>query len=70
MNKANELPSHTQSDVDGSDDPASPARRRLICSAIAAGALVPLAGAAQTGNSYGRRARRAEGYEYGLAVSE
>jgi Rieske Fe-S protein len=61
MNKANELPSHTQSDVDGSDDPASPARRRLICSAIAAGALVPLAGTALADDSKEGRERPQEG---------
>jgi Rieske Fe-S protein len=57
MKKSKESLSLPQPDADGSGDPASPERRWLICSALAAGALAPLAGSALADDSKEGRAR-------------
>ena len=57
MKKAIELLVHAYPNSDSEDDPVSLARRRLICSAFAAGALAPLAGSAMADDSKEGRAR-------------
>jgi len=59
MKKAKEL--LTFPGAEGVDDPASPARRKLLCSALAAGILTPLAGRALADDSKGERERPQEG---------
>jgi len=65
MKKARELLAHPHpnphQDTSSTDDPVSPDRRRLICCALAAGALAPLAGSALADDSKEGRARPEEG---------